>query len=114
MSLNSVPDDAPRLDEFTVVGEIKSCSDDVVTVRLQRNQEPPQRWKHHNEWKPIVLTLEGSVVPPEALGQIWEMDVQRSEERLVVKAGRPYEPSAQDLALVRERAIEIRKGDSVE
>ena len=62
----------------------------------------------------IVLTLEGSVVPPEALGQIWEMDVQRSGERLLVKAGRPYEPSAQDLALVRERAIEIRKGDSVE
>ncbi len=74
-SLNSVPDDAPTLDEFRVVGEIKSCSDDVVTVRIQRNQEPPQRWKHHNEWKAMVLTLEGSVVPPEALGQIWDLEV---------------------------------------
>ena len=52
----------------------------------------------------IVLTLEGSVVPPEALGQIWEMDVQRSGERLLVKAGRPYEPSAEDLVWLEKQS----------
>ncbi len=111
--LTPVPADAPGLDSFRVVGLIKSCSDGVATVRIQRNQEPPQRWKHHNEWKPIVLTLEGSVVPPEALGQIWDLEVQRSGERLLVKAGRPYEPSAEDLAWLEKQFV-ITKTDSVE
>ena len=103
--LTSVPADAPGLDSFRVVGLIKSCSDGVVTVRIQRNQEPPDdvRWKHNNEWKAIVLTLEGSL-PTQALGQIWEMEVQRSGERLLVKAGRPYEPSAEDLAWLEKQS----------
>ena len=90
------------LNQFKIVGKIKSCSDGAVTVRIRRNERPPKGFKNNFDYQPFTLTLEGSLTA-EALGQIWELEVRRSGQNLVILAGRPYEPSAEDLAWIQKQ-----------
>ena len=70
------------LDEFSVVGEIKSSEGGLVNVLLQRNQSPRQRGKKGS----FNLTLAGSI-SDEAIGQIWELKVRRDGQKLTVVDG---------------------------
>lgn len=71
-----------KLDEFRVVGEIKSSEGGLVNVLLQRNQSPRQRRKKGS----FNLTLVGSI-SDEAIGQIWELKVRRDGQKLIVVDG---------------------------
>lgn len=94
----------PKLDEFCVVGKVKSIEPDVVNVRIQRNQPP--RWG--GKKASFKLTLAGSL-PEIALGQIWELTVRRVGEKLTVVDGQLYQPSAEDLAwLEQQQQAEFR------
>lgn len=70
------------LDEFNVVGEIKSSEGGLVNVLLQRNQPPRHRGKKGS----FNLTLAGSI-SDEAIGQIWELKVRRDGQKLTVVDG---------------------------
>lgn len=71
-----------KLDEFRVVGEIKSSEGGLVNVLLQRNQSPRQRRKKGS----FNLTLAGSI-SDEAIGQIWELKVRRDGQKLTITDG---------------------------
>lgn len=96
---------ASGLDEFRVVGEMKSSEGGLVNVLLQRNEPPRQGGKKGS----FNLTLAGSI-PNEAIGQIWELKVRRDGHKLTVVDGQPYEPSAEDLMWLdqqRQAAIHV-------
>jgi len=88
-----------QLDHFRVVGLIESALEGAVAVRIQRNPQPLKLEHRPRAFKPkaFVLNLEG-ILPTEAVEQIWNLEVRREGEKLVVLAGRPYEPDAEDLA----------------
>ncbi|MBW4638568.1 MAG: hypothetical protein KME05_10085 [Gloeocapsa sp. UFS-A4-WI-NPMV-4B04] len=93
------------LDEFCVVGLVKSIEQGRVDVRIQRNQPPRQGRKK----RAFNLTLAGSL-SDEAIGQIWELKVRRDGETLIIIGGQPYEPSAEDLVWLeqqRQAAIHV-------
>lgn len=93
------------LDEFRVVGEMKSSEGGLVNVLLQRNQPPRQRGKKDS----FNLTLAGSI-PDEAIGQIWELKVRRDGQKLTVVDGQLYQPSGEDLVWLeqqRQAAIHV-------
>jgi hypothetical protein len=96
--LSPEPTSEPGLDDFRVVGEIKSVDAERVDVRIQRNQQP--RWG--GKKASFNLTLAGSL-PEIALGQIWELNVRRVGEKLILVDGQPYQPSAEDLAWLEQQ-----------
>ncbi len=96
--ISSAPTERPNLDEFCVVGKVKSIEPDVVNVRIQRNQPP--RWG--GKKASFKLTLAGSL-PEIALGQIWELTVRREGEKLTVVDGQIYQPSAEDLVWLEQQ-----------
>ncbi len=85
---------APKADEFKMVGQIQPSSDKNVTIRIQRNQ-PYNQGNKTKKSQSFELTLEGTL-PAEAVGQLWQLEVQRKEASLVVVAGQPYEASDED------------------
>ncbi len=97
------PGEKKKLDSFRMVGEIESCVGGIVTICIRRNEQPRKGQSDDPEYQPFVLTLVGSVVPPEAVGQIWELEARRFGKSLVVAAGRPYEPSTADLASIEKQ-----------
>jgi hypothetical protein len=68
------PSSKKKLDSFRMVGEIESCVGGTVTICIRRNEQPRRGKEDDPEYQPFVLTLVGSVVPPEAVGQIWELE----------------------------------------
>lgn len=94
---------APQLNEFRVVGQIESCSDEKIIVCIQRNENSPRKFNKANDLQSFTLTLDGSL-PPNALGQIWDIKVNRVGERLVAIAGQPYEPSDEDKEWLEQNA----------
>lgn len=86
------------VDEFCVVGEVKSIEPDVIIIRIQRNQPP--RWG--GKKASFNLALAGSL-PEIALGQIWELKVHREGEKLTVLDGQLYQPSAKDLVWLEQQ-----------
>lgn len=99
---------APQLNEFRVVGQIESCSDEKIIVCIQRNENSPRKFNKANDLQSFTLTLDGSL-PPNALGQIWDIKVNRVGERLVVIAGQPYEPSDEDKTWLKQNASKKAK-----
>lgn len=96
------PGEKKKLDSFRMVGEIESFAGGTVTICIRRNEQPRRGQEDDPEYQPFVLTLEGSVVPTGAIGQIWEVEGRRDGQTLVVVAGRPYQPSAEDLAWIKK------------
>lgn len=95
------PGEKKKLDSFRMVGEIETVAGGTVTICIRRNEQPRKGQEDDPEYQPSVLTLEGSL-PIEAIGQIWEVEGKRDGERLVVVAGRPYQPSTEDLAWIQK------------
>jgi hypothetical protein len=103
--LRTEPTAELRLDQFCVVGLVKSIDSGRVDVRIQRNQPPRQGGKK----RAFNLTLAGSI-SDEAIGQIWDLRVRRDGENLIIIDGQPYEPSAEDLVWLeqqRQAAIHV-------
>lgn len=100
-AVGAEPGEKKKLDHFRMVGEIESCSGSTVTICIRRNQQPLRGKEDDPEYQPFVLTLGGSL-PTGAIGQIWELEVRREGQSLVVAAGRPYQPSAEDLAWIQK------------
>lgn len=96
--ISADPTARPELDEFCVVGKVKSIESDVIIIRIQRNQPP--RWG--GKKASFKLTFAGSL-PEIALGQIWELKVRREGEKLTVVDGQPYQPSAEDLVWLEQQ-----------
>ncbi len=90
-----------ELNHFRIVGEIETVVDGTITICIRRNEQPRKGQEDDPEYQPFVLTLEGSL-PKKAIGQIWEVEGRRDGQMLVVVAGRPYQPSAEDLAWIEE------------
>ena len=95
------PGEKKKLDSFRMVGEIETVAGGTVTICIRRNEQPRKGQEDDPEYQPSVLTLEGSL-PTGAIGQIWEIEGRRDGQMLVVVAGRPYEPSAEDLAWIQK------------
>ena len=89
------------LDQFRIVGEIESCAGGTVTICIRRNEQPLRGKEDDPEFQPFILTLVGSL-PTLAVGQICSLEVRREGQSLVVVAGRPYQPSAEDLAWIEK------------
>ena len=96
------PGEKKKLDSFRMVGEIETVAGGTVTICIRRNEQPRKGQEDDPEYQPSVLTLEGSVVPTGAIGQIWELEGRRDGQMLVVVAGRPYQPIAEDLAWIKK------------
>jgi hypothetical protein len=95
------PGEKRPLDSFRMVGEIQTVAGGTVTICIRRNEQPRKGQEDDPEYQPFILTLEGSL-PTLAIGQIWELEVRRDGQMLVIVAGRPYEPSAEDLAWIQK------------
>lgn len=70
---NAEPGQKRELDHFRMVGEIETVAGGTVTICIRRNEQPRRGQEDDPEYQPFILTLEGSL-PPEALGQIWELE----------------------------------------
>lgn len=90
------------LDQFRMVGEIESVAGGTVNIRIRRNEKLHRGKSDDPEYQPFTLTLVGSL-PTEAIGQIWELEVRRQGQKLVVITGQPYEPSNEDLAWLEQQ-----------
>ncbi len=75
-----------EVDAFKLVGQIESITDGNIAILIRRNQQPPRGKEDASEYQPFVLQVEGSL-PAEAVGQIWELEVQRQEATLVSVKG---------------------------
>jgi hypothetical protein len=73
-----------ELDHFRIVGEIETVAGGTVTICIRRNEQPLRGKEDDPEYRPFVLTLVGSVVPKEAIGQIWEVEGRRDGQMLMV------------------------------
>jgi hypothetical protein len=115
--LTSETVNAAQLDEFRVVGQIQSCNDEKIVVCIQRNENLPGKFNKAKDIQSFTLSLDGSL-PPDALGQIWDIKVNRVGERLVVVAGQPYVPSEEDKTWLEQNvskkalALAAKKVDS--
>lgn len=96
------PGESRPLDQFRIVGEIESVASGTITIRIRRNERPPKGKSDDPEYQPFTLTLVGSL-PTAAIGQIWELEVRRQGQKLVVITGQPYEPSNEDLAWLEQQ-----------
>lgn len=104
--LSNQPEQGDSLNQFIVIGKIRSCSDGTIAIRIQHNQ-PYQQGKKFNKPHSFVLTLEGSL-PVEAVKQVWELKVRRIAEKLVVMTGQVYQASEADKAMLlqnRKKAV---------
>lgn len=72
----------------------KAIDEGKVTVCVRRNELPREG---SPRFQRLILTLKGSL-PEEAVGEIWELKVQRQGNKLSIAKGKPYQPSAEDLA----------------
>jgi len=88
----------PGLDQFHVIGKVKSIDSRRVNILIQRNQPPPWGGKKAS----FTLTLAGSL-PETAFGQIWELKVRREGEKLTLVNGQLYQPSAEDLVWLEQQ-----------
>lgn len=76
-----------------IVGQIEWATEGKIRIIVRRNEKPPRGRENDVEYQPSVLQIVGSV-PDEAVGQIWELEVQRQKAELVVVTGKQYTPVA--------------------
>ncbi|WP_146134183.1 hypothetical protein [Chlorogloea sp. CCALA 695] len=75
-----------KVDWFKLTGQIESVASGSITVVIRRNQQRRKRKKDGLKYQPFALEIVGSL-PGESVGQIWELEVQRQKETLVLGKG---------------------------
>ena len=75
-----------KIDWFRLVGQIESVADGSIAILIRRNEQRRKSKKNGLKSQPFALEIVGSL-PVEAVGQIWELEVQRQEEKLVLSKG---------------------------
>ncbi len=79
-------DNQRKVNGFRLVGQIESVADRRITIVIRRNDQRRKRKKHGLKYQPFALEIVGSL-PAEAVGQIWELEVQRRKAKLVLAKG---------------------------
>ncbi len=93
-TLESIGSSSPKLerenqrkvDGFRLVGQIESVAKGSITIVIRRNQQRRKGKEEALKYQPFVLQIVGSL-PAEAVGQIWELEVQRQKATLVLGEG---------------------------
>ncbi len=75
-----------KIDWFRLVGQIESVADGSIAILIRRNQQRRKDKKDALKYQAFVLQIVGSL-PAEAVGQIWELEVQRQRAKLVLGKG---------------------------
>lgn len=86
-----------ELDKFRVVGQIRYIADDKVVMRIECNEQVPNRRANNH---PLYLKLAGSI-PTGEVGQIWELEVWRCGTKLTISKAKVYQPSEDDIKLYK-------------
>lgn len=86
-----------ELDRFRVVGQIRYIADGKVVMRIECNEQVPNRRANNH---PLYLTLSGSI-PTGEIGQIWELEVWRCGTNLSINKAKVYQPSEEDIRLFK-------------
>lgn len=84
-----------ELDKFRVVGEIRYIAKGKIVMRIERNEQVPNRSNNHH---PVYLELTGSI-PTGEVGQIWELQVHRCGTKLRIEQAKVYQPSDKEIRL---------------
>jgi hypothetical protein len=79
-------DNQRKVNGFRLVGQIEAVADGRITIVIRRNGQRRKSKKHGLKYQPFVLQVVGSL-PGEAVGQIWELEVQRRKAKLVLAKG---------------------------
>jgi hypothetical protein len=93
-TLESISSHSPKLkrenqrkvDRFRLVGQIEAVADGRITIVIRRNAQRRKSKKKALKYQLFVLQVVGSL-PAEAVGQIWELEVQRRKAKLVLAKG---------------------------
>jgi hypothetical protein len=79
-------DNQRKVNGFRLVGQIEAVADGRITIVIRRNDQRRKSKKHSLKYQPFALEIVGSL-PGEAVGQIWELEVQRRKAKLVLAQG---------------------------
>jgi hypothetical protein len=79
-------DNQRKVNGFRLVGQIEAVADGRITIVIRRNDQRRKSKKHSLKYQPFALEIVGSL-PGEAVGQIWELEVQRRKAKLVLVKG---------------------------
>jgi len=85
-SLKRKKDNQRKVNGFRLVGQIESVTGGSITIVIRRNDQRRKRKKKALKYQPFALEIVGSL-PVEAVGQIWELEVQRRKAKLVLAKG---------------------------
>lgn len=79
-------DNQRKVNGFRLVGQIESVANGKITIVIRRNEQRHKSKKNGLKSQPFALEIVGSL-PYESVGQIWELEVQRQKEKLVLSKG---------------------------
>ncbi len=79
-------DNQRKVDGFRLVGQIESVANGRITIVIRRNAQRRKGKKNALKYQPFALEIVGSL-PGEAVGQIWELEVQQQKAKLVLTKG---------------------------
>ncbi len=71
---------------FTVAGQVIYCGENLITVSIHRNQQPPAGKEHQRSWQPSLITLNGAL-PDLRCWQYWRFQCELKDGRLMVMDG---------------------------
>lgn len=71
---------------FTVSGQVIYDRDNLITVSIHRNRQPPTGQEHFRTWKPSLITLTGTL-PALRCWEYWRIQCELKDGKLAVVAG---------------------------
>jgi len=75
-----------KVNGFRLVGQIESVANKKITIVIRRNAQQRRGKKKGLKYQTFALEIVGSL-PGEAVGQIWELEVQRRKAKLILAKG---------------------------
>jgi len=85
---------AALVNRFTVVGEVNQCYPEC-TIVLVRYNDQMRKPKSRRPSEGFLHLLYGSI-PQQAMQQIWQFELERQGDRLVIQTSHLYEGSSRD------------------
>jgi len=93
-----------NIDWFSIRGVVVKHDSTAgkISIRIQRNEKPPEGKERMVIWQPFNLQIEG-FLPGVAVGQFWELQCRRDRDRLILE----------DAHLVEEAPVSQKKGANI-